>query len=521
MGDSRTKNAARNIVWGVVERIAALLVPFACRTVFIKILGAEYLGLSSLFTSILTVLSISELGFGSAIVFSMYKPIAENDNDTLCALLNTYKKVYHVIGTVIFAVGMAIMPFIKFLVKKDCPDDINIYILYFIFLLNTAMSYYMYAYKAALFSAFQRNDLASKRNAFITLTGNISQILILVIFRNYYAYVIIGVFMTVASNIANAMLAKKMFPEIECRGEISDSMKQGIKKRIVGLMSFKIYGVIFTSVDTIIISSFLGLTQLAIYNNYYYIQTSIIAFLTILTTSITAGIGNKMVTNSTEDNYKDFKKCVFLNGWLCCWCAVCLFCLYQPFMKLWVGEKLMFDFPIMVLMVIYFFLPRVTTITFAYREAAGLWYEDRFRPLIASLVNLVLNIWWVRHIGMYGIILSTLFCTAFINIPWGTNILFKNYFKRKPYEYYLMILRFILTTAAAGIITLGISRMAALDGILNLIFTAALCVIVPNVIFYIAYRNMPEFEFAKSMFMKLVNSVKEKFLKRSECDNVQ
>lgn len=312
------------------------------------------------------------------------------------------------------------------------------------------------------------------------------------------------------NNLANAMLAKKMFHQIECRGEISHEMRNGIKRRIKGLMSFKIYSVIFSSVDTIVISSFLGLTQLAVYNNYYYIQTSIIAFMTILTTSITAGVGNKMVTSSVEENYKDFKKCTFLNGWLSSWCAVCLFCLYQPFMKVWVGEKLMFDFPIMILMVLYFFLPRVTTITFTYREAAGLWYEDRFRPLIASCVNLIFNIWWVRYIGMYGIILSTLFCTVFINIPWGTNILFKNYFKIKPYEYYGMILKFIVVTAAAGMVTFGISYLAGFDGILNVAVTAILCVIIPNIIFYAAYRKTEEFEFAKSIILKVINSLREK-----------
>ena len=508
MESSRTKNAVRNIIWGMIERITALLIPFICRTVFIKILGAEYLGLGSLFTSILSVLSISELGFGTAIVFSMYQPIAEDDNDTVCALLNAYRKIYKVVGTVILAVGLMIMPFVKFLVKGDCPPDVNIYILYAIFLANTVLSYFLYAYKAALFSAYQRNDLASKRNALINMLANILQIVVLLVFKNYYCYIIIMPCMTMVTNITNAVLAKKMFPQIVCRGQISSEMKQGIKRRITGLLSFKIYGIMFTSVDTLVISSFLGLTQLAIYNNYYYIQTSIIAFMNIFTASITAGIGNKMVTNSVEDNYKDFKRCTFLNAWLCSWCAVCLFCLYQPFMNLWMGEKLMFDFPMMALMVAYFFLPRVTAMTFTYREAAGLWYEDRFRPLIAAVVNLGLNIWWVHYIGMYGIILSTLFCTVFINIPWGTYILFKNYFKRSPMEYALQLLCYMLVAAIACVISIMVSYMLHLDGMLNLMVTAAVCVVVPNLIFWLCYRNMPEFTFMEEMLSRVYKMVK-------------
>lgn len=510
MGESRTKNAVRNIIWGVIEKITSLLIPFLCRTVFIKILGAEYLGLGSLFTSVLSVLSISELGFGTAIVFSMYKPIAEDDNDTLCALLNTYRKIYKIVGTVILVVGLIIMPFIKFLVKGDCPPDVNIYILYFIFLANTVLSYFLYAYKTALFSAYQRSDLASKRNVVINIIANILQIAVLIAFKNYYCYIIIMPCMTIVTNIVNAVLAKKMFPQVICRGQISAEMKQGIKKRITGLLSFKIYGIIFTSVDTLVISSFLGLTSLAIYSNYYYIQTAIIAFISIFTTSITAGIGNKMITNSVEDNYKDFKRCTFLNAWICGWCAVCLLCLYQPFMKLWVGEKLMFDFPTMVLMVIYFFVPRVSTMTFTYREAAGLWYEDRFRPLIAAVVNLGLNIWWVHYIGMYGIILSTLFCTVFINTPWGSYILFKNYFKKSLREYFGQLFYHWVVTILAGIATFWICSFLPDKGWIILFVKAFICCVVPNIIFFIFYSKMKEFKYAQKFAKQILNKVKRR-----------
>ena len=421
---TRTQNAVRNIIWGFVEKCTTLLLPFLTRTVLIKVLGSEYLGLSSLFTSILSVLSISELGIGTAIVFSMYKPIAEDDNDTLCALLNFYKKIYHVIGAIILIGGIVISPLLPNLINGSYPADINIYVLYFIYLFNTVISYFLFAYKAALFSAFQRNDLTSKRTATITLISNILQIIFLLFMKNYYTYVILIPLTTIMTNIANAFLANKMFPKIVCKGQISKELKAGIKKRVVGLISFKIYNVIFTSVDTIVISAFLGLRPLAIYNNYYYVQNSIVGFLVIITASITAGIGNKMVTNSREDNYKDFKNFTFANGWICSWCAVCLFCLYQHFMKWWLGEKLMFPFDTMIFMVFYFFLPRISTLTYTYREAAGLWWEDRIRPIVATVANLTMNLILVNIIGINGVLISTLLCTIFINIPWGSIILF-------------------------------------------------------------------------------------------------
>lgn len=499
----------------MIEKIASLLLPFITRTVMIKALGAEYLGLSSLFTSVLSVLSISELGFGTAIVFSMYKPIAEDDNDTLCALLNVYKKVYHVVGAVILVIGLAVTPFLKYLIKGDYPADINLYILYFIYLFNTVISYFLYAYKGALFSAYQRNDLASKRSTFINVASNVFKIVVLLLFHNYYVYVIIIPLATIATNLANAFLANKMFPDVVCRGTISQEMKDGIKKRIMGLVSFKIYNVIFASVDTIVISAFLGLTQLAIYNNYYYIQTSIIGFLVILTSSITAGVGNKMVTNSSDENYTDFKKFTFANGWLCSWCAVCMICLYQHFMQWWMGKDLVFPFDTMILMVLYFLLPRVTTMTYTYREAAGLWWEDRFRPLVATAVNLIVNIILVQIIGMNGVIISTLICSICINIPWGTYILFKNYFKRSPVEYFKQIIYYVFVTAVTAGCTWFICSFLPDEGIVSMVLKGLICVVISNIILWIFYHRMKEYEYTKQLVKKVCSSFYKKLKRRA------
>lgn len=504
----RTKNATRNIAWGIIEKVITILMPFICRTIFIKVLGAEYLGLNSLFSSILQVLSISELGIGTAIVFSMYKPIAEDDEDTLCALLNIYRKVYRIIGTIILVVGLAILPILPKLISGTYPDEVNIYVLYLIYLFNTVIGYYLFAYKQALFSAHQRNDLLSKRTTVINFCSNTVQIILLLIARNYYVYLIVLPLATITTNLANAYLANKMYPNIQCRGRITDETKTSIKKRIIGLLSFKIYNVIFSSVDTIVISSFLGLTPLAIYNNYYYIQTSIIGFLTILTSSITAGIGNKMITNSIEDNYRDFKNFTFANGWIVSWCAVCLLCLYQHFIKIWIGDNYLFPFFTMYLMVMYFFLPRLTCMTYTYREAAGLWWEDRFRPLVATAVNLIVNIILVQIIGMDGVFISTLVCTIFINVPWGSYILFKNYFQKSVKEYFGQLLYYIVITNLAGFVTLGICGILPSTGWLILFVKMLICCMVPNVIFFIFYRNRREFKYTKVLVERILKRLR-------------
>ncbi len=511
----RTKNASRNIMWGIIEKIIMLLLPFFTRTVLIKTLGVDYLGLNSLFTSILSVLSISELGVGTAIVFSMYKPIAEDDQDTLCALLNTYRRVYNVIGCIILVAGLGVLPFLPKLINGSYPSDINLYLLYLIYLLNTVISYFLFAYKAALFSAHQRNDLISKRAAMVSLCKSVLEVVLLLVARNYYVYVIVLPLSTIVTNLVNAYLAKKLFPDIVCKGEISRDVKEGIKKRIVGLLSFKIYNVIFTSVDTIVISAFLGLKPLAIYNNYYYVQNAIIGFLTILTSSITAGVGNKMVTDTPDANYEDFKKFTFANGWICSWSAVSLLCLYQHFMQWWLGSDLLFSFDTMVLMVLYFLLPRITTMTYTYREAAGLWWEDRIRPLVSTAVNLILNIILVQIIGMNGVIISTLICTIFINVPWGTIVLFKNYFKRSPVEYFGQIIYYVMITIVIGTVTLLACELVPSVGFGFLIIKGAVCVVVPNLLFLLFYHKRKEYTVTVELANKMLNNVSNKFRRNS------
>ena len=365
------------------------------------------------------------------------------------------------------------------------------------------IGYYLFAYKQALFSAYQRNDLLSKRTTIINFLSNSAQIILLLLVHSYYVYLLVLPVATIVTNLANAYLANKTYPNIQCKGQISIELKDSIKKRIIGLLSFKIYNVIFTSVDTIVISSFLGLTPLAIYNNYYYIQTSIIGFLTIITSSITAGIGNKMITNSVDDNYRDFKNFTFANGWISSWCAVCLLCLYQHFIGAWIGENYLFPSLTVYLMVAYFFLPRLTTMTYTYREAAGLWWEDRFRPLVATAVNLIVNVILVQIIGMNGVIISTLVCTIFINVPWGSYILFKNYFKKSLKEYFGQLFYYIIITNLAGFVTLWICSFLPTTGWIILFVKAFICGIIPNAIFFIFYRNMKEFKYTQAFVEKI------------------
>lgn len=434
---NRTENSIRNIFWGVISKFVMLIFPFIIRTVLIKSLGAEFLGLNSLFTSILTVLNLAELGFSSAIVFNMYKPIAENDIDTVCALMAYYKKVYRVIGVCVTVVGVVLIPFLPYLISGSYPKTINIIVLYLLFLANTSVSYFLFAYKNCILTAYQREDVISKITIVLKIIMYVIQIAALLFLHNYYWYVIAMIICTVMTNIVTAYYSDKIYPQYQCRGEIAKEKRKDIRKNIQGLMVGKICMVSRNSFDSIFLSMFLGLETVAIYGNYYYIMSAISGILTILMTSLSAGIGNSIATESTEKNYRDMNKFVFIYAWISGWCAVSLFCMFQPFMEIWMGSDMLFPMIDVVLICLYFYSLTMGDVRSQYSSAAGLFWENRKYVLAEVIANIVLNYTLGRVFGVHGIIAATLISILLINFVWGSAILFKYYFKGyKVSEFY-------------------------------------------------------------------------------------
>ena len=377
------------------------------RTAMIYLMGVQYLGLNSLFTSALQVLNLAELGVGSAMVFSMYKPIAENDNTTICALMKLYRTYYRVIGLVIAVVGCALISFIPRLIKSDVPADINIYILYLLNLGTTVLSYWLFAYKNSILQAHQRADVVSKVTLVTSTIQYGSQLFVLWAFHNYYLYVIVMLATQALTNIVTAVCADKLYPQFKPRGKVDKIQVQKINQRIRDLFTSRIGGVVYDSADTIVVSAFLGLTVLAVYQNYFFILNAITGFIAVVFAACTAGIGNSIVMESKEKNYQDLNKFAFIITWIAGFCSACLLCIYQPFMELWVGKDLILSFSAVVCFVIYFFVRQFNALFNLYKDASGMWHEDRLRPLIAALTNLVLNLILVKFIGIYGILLST------------------------------------------------------------------------------------------------------------------
>lgn len=506
--NERTKNATRNIVWGILSKIIGLGLPFCTRTAMIYTLGMQYIGLSSLFSAVLSVLSFAELGIGNAVVFSMYKPIAEEDDSKVCALLSLYKKAYRIIGVVILTVGIAIIPFLHNMIAGDIPNDINLSVLFSIYLINTVLGYFLCAYKQSLFVASQRMDIVSKIAMCLQAVSGVLQITVILLVRNYYIYVIVVPIITCINNIWISYLADRYYPQYACRGYVEKTELKEIRRKVGGMVFQKIGGIVLSSVDTLVISAVLGLTSLALYQNYYFIITSLFGFLTVIMQSLIASVGNSVASESVEKNYRDFNKFNFIYIWIISWCTVCLLCLYQPFMNLWVGEANMFGMVMVILFAMYFFVHKWCDMLYVYQEACGIWWETKFIPLLAAAVNLVVNLVLVHIIGLPGILISTIVAVILIYDTGYASVLFRTYFKkidRGLYRYWCRQCCYGMITSLAIVLTVFICNLFTLQsGLAKLLVNGCICLVLPNVVFAIAYCNLPEFKEAYTMAGRIV-----------------
>lgn len=492
-----------------------MVLPFLLRTIIIHKLGAEYLGLGSLFNSILNVLNITELGFSTAIVFSMYKAIANDDNKSLCAMLLFFKKVYKFIGSVILVVGIVIMPFLKYLIKGSYPSDINIYILYILYLANTVISYFMFAYRSSLLNAYQRNDVISNIDTVSKFFSSALQFLAICLFKNFYFYVGCYIISSVSINIFSAIATKKLFPSIIPQGELEVLQKKNIKEKVKGLMISKIAGTTRNTFDSIFISAFLGLVETAIYNNYYLIMNSVIAFFVIFMNSISAGIGNSVATETKEKNFLDLSNMNFIYMWISGWCAICLLVLYQPFTALFFGKEMLFPFAIAVLFSLYFYLLKMSDIAANYRQAAGLWWENRYASIGEAICNIILN--WIlgKLFGIYGILFATLISIFIFDFGFSTFTLFRYYFDRKLIKkYYLWQLLYFLITMIIAFFTYFISVFIWNLGIISFVIKILICLFVPNILYLLFYKRTKIYKSAMSWIINVFNLQKFKFLNK-------
>lgn len=503
MESSRTQNAVRNMAFGMANRFVSIFFPFVVRTIFIRTLGEEYLGLNNLYSSILQVLNLADLGFSNAIVASMYKPIAVGDTARVSALMNLYKKLYRRIGLAILGAGLVLTPFIDRLIGGEPPADINIYLLWLLYLVNTVVSYLFFAYKVSLINAHQRTDITERIGAACRLMMSMLQIVVVVLFKSIYLYVLLTMINSVVYNLWCSRECDRRYPQYTCSGRLDPESRKNITRNVGALAIQKIGNTVSVSLDSIVISAFLGLSAVAVYGNYNYTVSAVSVFIALIYSATTAGIGNSIATESTEKNLGDLKKFFFLNTWLVGWCSICFMCLFQDFMTVWMGEGLLLGTGTVLALVLRFYFGQIRKVVLTYKDAAGMWWADKWRPLAGCVVNLILNIVLVKLTGIAGVMLSTIISYVLIELPWETHVLFRIYFKQRERQYYGEMLAATLCILAAGLATWYVCSLIRIGHVAAIVIKLAVCMVLPNMIFVLLNWKNQDFK-ASMAFLRTV-----------------
>ena len=487
----RTKNAVRNIAFDGMLKMLNLIFPFILRSIMLNCLGVQYLGLNGLFRSVFYFLNLAELGVGSAMVFSMYKPIVEDDTESICAMLGLYRTFYRAIGLFIAVIGLGLTPFLRKLISGDIPPDMNLYVLYFMNLGSTVLTYWLFAYKRSLLDAHQRTDIVSKVSLGIQLVEYVLKIPALIIFRSYYFFLAVHLLAQIAINILTAVRVTQMYPQYTPRGHLPKEKVLDIVRRVRDLFTSKFSSVVLNFSDTLVISAFMGLTALALYQNYYCVIAALRTFMDVIIMACIAGIGNSLITESEEKNYYDLIRITMLFGWMMGVSSAMLLCLYQPFMQIWMGEESMLAFNYVICFAIYFYAMGMNKIINMFKDAAGIWRKDRLRPLTAALVNLGLNLATVQWLGLYGVLLSSVISIVAVQIPWLFHNLFQEVFPRKYLGEYV---RFFCGLVAVALLSCAGAWLLCSffhpDVWAALVLNACVSFLVPNLFFFAFYgRN--------------------------------
>lgn len=488
--ESRVKNTLMNTTLGIITKLVIIITNFVTRTVFIKYLGIEYTGVSSVFSNILTVLSFAELGIGSAITFALYKPIEEKDNFQIAKVMNLYKTAYRIIAATVFIAGLCLVPFLDKLVTNVPNVKENITVIFILYIVNTASSYLL-IYKSTLLTASQQSYIISGVNTLFTIIRTIVQLCVIIIFRQFLLYLIIQIVSTMLQNYVCSRMADKQFCEINNYKDarLTKNEKKRIFKDIKALSLYKISGTVLTGTDSIIISSMLSTALVGYVSNYGMIINEIYNIILQFLNALTASVGNLVASKNARKQFGMFKILNFSCQYFFCVCTVCLICLIEEFVgNVWLGEAFIIDYWTMLFLCIDFYLKGNATLVNTFRNANGLFVQGQYRPLIMAIINIVVSIWGVKVIGLPGVFLGTVISRLFTQVWYDPIVLYKYAFNQKAFSYFFEYLVWILVLLGATVISKYLISVTVIRiGILSFTIHGVICVLVTSIIVFIVF----------------------------------
>lgn len=505
---NRVNKSLKNVIYSFASQVAIIILNFVTRTIFIKYLGVSYLGISSLFANILTLLSLADLGLDTAMVYSLYKPIADKDNRKISSLMYFYKKIYIIIAIVVLIFGLLLVPFLDFIV--DSPFELNeLYIYYALYLINTVASYLL-VNRTMIIVANQEIHLIKKYTMIFKIIKSILQIFVLIVLKNFLVYLTLEIIFTILTNIYGAYLANKLYPYLKEKNSLDKTEKKKIVQNVKSMFVYKLGGVILNNTDNIFISIFCSTALVGYYSNYTIIFTSVTNMLALIFSGITASVGNYNATVSKEKSEKFLYRIDFFTQWVYAVCLILLFILTNDFITILWGKEFVLSNFILIALAINFYLQGTVKSSAIYRETTDVFKYVKNIYLFTSILNIIFSIVFAKmfnsiEMKLFGIVIATAVARLLTNFwyePKKTiNCLFNksalSFFKLRLLQFIYLILILFICIFICNILFVKVT-------IVNFILKGIICFVVPNAIYFIIYKKTDNFKYFQKLFLSIV-----------------
>ena len=512
MEEARSVKSSKTLISNFAQKTFALVLTFVSRTVFIRVFGAALLGINGLFSNVIALLSLADLGFSTAMTYSYYKPVAENDYDKIAALNQFYKKVYSIIAAGITVIGLALMPFLKQIINMTEEVD-HLYLYYLLTLASTVVSY-LFVYKTTVLYAYQQGYVVAKYNMLVNAVSQIIQIAGMLIFKNYILYLSITVVFNLINNLYISRVTDKRFPFINKKIQISKADKKDIFSNLSSVFIYKVSSTLMNSTTNIIISKLVGTITVGFYSNYLTVTNMITGYVSMAFTSFTASLGNLIVKDSREKQFKVFKEIQTISAWFCIVIASCVYVLLNDFIEIWIGKDFLLDEYTVLAIGVNFFLTCILNPIWIFREAAGIYRKTKYIMLICAVLNVGLAILLGHYWGLCGILFAGAISKLLTYIWYEPIILFRDFFDRSPAYFFGSSLFITLVTAIVSYLLILLNSKIAVSGILGFIVKGVCCFVVANLVYLAIYFRNKNFRHIlfriKKLIFSFISSLKSK-----------
>lgn len=492
----------------IITQIVITLLGFISRKVFLNSLGTEYLGINGLLTNVLSMLSLVEGGIGTSIIYNLYKPLAEDDEPKIIALIQLYKKLYGILAVVIFILSMGLYPLLGVLIKGGTNISFLGFV-YFIFVIKNVISY-LNAHKWSLINADQKGYVLVKYNLIFNIVTTISKIIVLKISQNYILYLVIELLIFIIQNIWNGNVVNRRYPYIKDskKYKVDSDTKENLITNVKAIFLHNIGTYCVFGTDNLLISSLISLKTVGLYSNYTLIISQLASLLTPILNGIGASVGNLIATESKEKSYEIFNVTYFINFWIYSICSITLYNLIEPFINWIFGEGLLLNKLSLILILCNFYLTGLRTSINIFKSKAGIFSPDKYIPLLEAAINLVASLILTKYLGLAGIFLGTTISTISIPIWTQSKLVYNKIFDKSVFEYFKKYFIYLILTLVCALITIELCSLIVITNeFLSLIVKGIVCVVVPSIIYLVLFFNTKEFKYIISICQPIIKKV--------------